>query len=345
MKYLYRLLIVFILVGCSTTTKKIKEEIVIKDNGFSLIIKTSSFQFRFEDSNGEVVVPENEASGLLINNSPITKIRKNNSTNSKHSYVVENENGVEANVKVTFKEGVVKFSIESKIKKEGSITLQVGGMPIAHGLGDAGSYKESFNLLENSNKIYPIINNGATQRWTSTFAIFPKNDFAGVYFTEGEKNVSIAESAYAMKIVGKENVDFYYFIGTPKTIYKNYKNVRNKEGFLDVFPKSRLFELGWESWDALGWNTSQITVKEILQMYLDKGFPIKWAVTGSGFWKKGGTTTNFGQWGDKFSNAKGFKDWMHSKDIHWMIGLRTNFVPEGGPYVPESFKKDRNTKL
>jgi alpha-glucosidase (family GH31 glycosyl hydrolase) len=345
MKNLYTFIITFIVVSTAYANSFNRMEVVLKDGDFRLIINIESFQFRFENDKGEIIVPENDNTGLLLNAKPITRIKKLKGTKSEKNFSVGTEYGDKADVKVWFKDGVVKFSIKSELEKEGSITLQLGGMSIAHGLGDAGSYRESFNLLENSKNTYRIINNGGTQRWTSTFAIFPKNNIAGVYFTEGEKSVTINEDSYAMKIEGKENVDFYFFIGEPKTIYKNYKIIRNKEGFEDVQPKSRLFELGWESWDALGWNTSQTTVKEILQMYLDKEFPIKWAVTGSGFWELGGTTTSFGKWGAKFSKSEEFKKWMHQSDIKWMIGLRTNLIPEGGPYYPLTNKRDKNLKV
>ena len=61
------------------------------------------------------------------------------------------------------------------------------------------------------------------------------------------------------------------------------------------------------------------------------GFPIRWAVSGSGFWEDGGTTTSFGKWGKKFPDAMEFKAKLHQRDVKWMIGLRTNFVPSRWP--------------
>ena len=145
-----------------------------------------------------------------------------------------------------------------------------------------------------------------------------------------------------MTVTKQGEAIFYYFLGDPKTVYSNYKKVREEQGYEDVKPKFRLFEVGWESWDALGWNTNQFTVQEILQKFHDNGYPIRWAVTGSGFWVEGGTTTSFGRWGEEFPDASALKGWMQSKDIYWMIGLRTNFIPEGGPYYPESSERDRN---
>ena len=70
-----------------------------------------------------------------------------------------------------------------------------------------------------------------------------------------------------MTVTKQGEATFYYFLGDPKTIYSNYKKVREEQGYQDVKPKFRLFEVGWESWDALGWNTNQFTVQEILQKF------------------------------------------------------------------------------
>ena len=59
-------------------------------------------------------------------------------------------------------------------------------------------------------------------------------------------------------------------------------------------------------------------------------------------WVEGGTTPSFGRWGEEFPDASALKAWMQSKDIFWMIGLRTNFIPEGGPYYPETSERDKN---
>ncbi len=188
---------------------------------------------------------------------------------------------------------------------------------------------------------------GGGLRFASSFVIFPQSGYAGVHFTDGTKNVLLdgASKSYEMAINGVNSANFYYLIGDNKTIYKNYKALRNNQGFDDIYPKSQLFELGWETWDALGWNTNEKTVKSMLQTFLKKGYPIRWAITGSGFWDKGGTTTSFGKYGTKFPHPAKLKKWMNSNKIAWMIGFRTNLVPAGGPYYPKSAKRDGNLKV
>ena len=106
-----------------------------------------------------------------------------------------------------------------------------------------------------------------------------------------------------------------------------YLALRTQAGYPNIKPKFRLFELGWETWASLGWRANAATVQEELSRLLTNGFPIRWAVTGSGFWIEGGTTTSFGQFGEKFPDPESLKSWLHDRNIKWLIGLRTNFVP------------------
>ena len=287
------------------------------------------------------MVPSHPLSGLAFMGSEVVsseEIEEANKKPFKKAFLVTNVTGNRAKVEIALKNNVVTFKITPQTKEIATVSLRLGGMSLAHGLGDAGAYGESFNLVENSVNEYLIENNGGGRRWASSFTIFPHNSFAGVFFEAGKKSVVLDASGYEMSITKEGTATFYYFLGKPASIYKNYKLIREQEGYQDVKPKSRLFELGWESWDALGWNTNQKTVQETLQKFHRNGYPIRWAVTGSGFWEKGGTTTSFGGWGEKFPAPQSFKAWMHKHDIKWMIGLRTNFIPDGGPFYPVTEK-------
>ena len=125
-------------------------------------------------------------------------------------------------------------------------------------------------------------------------------------------------------------------------IYASYQKLLRAKGYPIIKPKFRLFELGWESWAALGWQTNAKTMLDSITKFQENGFPIRWAVSGSGFWEDGGTTTSFGKWGKKFPDAMEFKAKLHQRDVKWMIGLRTNFVPPGGPYKPVTKERDQN---
>lgn len=334
----------FLLMSFSSTKNRNDRVETITDKEYYLEINTSNLLAGFTDSDGRVVVPMADTAGLFLNDSPIIKAKV--LKKSRQSIVLQAQNAKEesAVVSISFSEGISTFTVEPEIRKLNKVSLRFGGMPVAHGLGDAGAYRKNFNLVQSENKTYNISNNGQTYRWLSTFTIFPANNFAGVFFDKGKKNVTLDETSYQSTTEIKGKSTFYFFIGENKEIYANYKKVRTDVGFEDIKPNSGLFELGWESWDALGWNTSQQTVQEMLQKFQQAGYPIRWAVTGSGFWEEGSTTTSFGKWGKKFPDAPSFKSWMHDHNIKWMIGLRTNFVPDGGPYIPVSAKRDQNLK-
>jgi alpha-glucosidase (family GH31 glycosyl hydrolase) len=337
------LLVATLFLQCSIT----KQEVIqIRSNNYHLHINPNNFAFHFTNKQGKVIVPPHSVTGLQFGGSKTIKVEKQADENtSTTSFLVTNENGEKATVNIYFEADIAKFSINPVTKDFTVISLQTGGMPIAHGLGDAGAFGESFNLVENKKTTYDINNNGGSKRWLSTFVIFPKNEMAGVYFTAGKKWVDTNADTYAMNIKTKSATSFYFVFGKPTEIYASYQELLENQGFERIKPKWRMFELGWESWDALGWNTNQKTVKNILAKFHQKDYPIKWAVTGSGFWETGGTTTSFGKWGEKFPNPKTFKNWMNANDINWMIGLRTNFIPDGGPYYPKTKKRDRNLKV
>ncbi|TKG94257.1 hypothetical protein EYV94_13315 [Puteibacter caeruleilacunae] len=328
--------------ACSVSTSN---KSVIKDGDYSLEINLANFQFCFKDNKGKVIVPNDTVSGLYIEGSPVVATKVKSEDENWRTLEVTAASGQVADVSVQFEKGVAIFNVSTPDQKEVDFSLRTGGMPVAHGLGDAGAWGKSFNLVEQKDKTFPIVNNGGSKRWLSTFTIFPQNDFAGVFFNKGKKNVVLGPDTYQMNIKDQKNIDFIFFIGDTKTIYKKYQMVRNERGYKDVAPKSRLFELGWESWDALGWNTNQFTVKDILSKFHKEGYPIRWAVTGSGFWDEGGTTTSFGRFGKKFPKPEEFTKWMHDNDMSWMIGLRINFIPSGGPYYPKTKKRDKNLKV
>ena len=322
-------------------------KVEIKDGEIILKVQKEGFKFSFLNADGTTLVPAGKNSGLSFSGGAVVQAEElvANSVSGDKVFLVTNTYGDKAKVAVSFINGIAKFSVTPEIEESTQIKLSLGGMDVAHGLGDAAAYEEAFNIVDNEKDEYLIKNDGGGRRWASTFAIFPQNNLAGVFFDKGRKTVVLNKDEYSMDLTTAGEATFYYLLGSPKTIYTNYKTLRGQQGYTDVKPKFRLFELGWESWDALGWNTNQETVREILEKFHRNNYPIRWAVTGSGFWDQGGTTTSFGRWGEKFSEAMSFKNWMHNQDIKWMIGLRTNFIPEGGPYYPKTKKRDKNLKV
>jgi len=197
---------------------------------------------------------------------------------------------------------------------------------------------------------------------TSNFVVFPQQGFAEVNVEPGDKVVRLTETE---NLQGSRSVRsmpaLYYFVGSPEQIYQAFLEVRNREGFSVMTPKYEWFGVGWEAFGALSWNTTQETVTENINQYLDFGFPLEWMVIGSGFWPSGegefdehGTpygadaqsrdadallaTTSFGMWDEqKYPDPEGMIDSFHEKGLKVTIGLRNGFIP-GGPFTEEGIK-------
>lgn len=332
--------------SCSVfrNNENVVDRTILKDGAYELRVDLTNFQLQINSDKGEVIVPQDPFSGLYINEEKVVEARLLSTSSEKKKFEV-NTGKDKAMVVVAFKSGIIKITVVPESPSKNKVSLRFGGMSVAHGLGDAGAFGESFNLVGKEPKEFKIENNGGSKRWLSTFTVFPENEFAGVCFDRGTKSIVLGKNAYRLNTDFEGTSTFYFFTGNLKEIYANYKNLRNELGYEDVKPKSRLFELGWESWDALGWNTNQETVKDILTKFQREGYPIRWAITGSGFWDEGGTTTSFGRFGKKFPNPKKFRSWLHENDIYWMIGLRTNLIPPGGPFYPVTKKRDKNLKV
>jgi hypothetical protein len=315
------------------------EAISIQDGKHAIGIEPQGFRFHFAGADGKVLAPAHTGAGMLINGKPVVSVQQ---AGTRNTLKVSTAAGISADASVTLADGVATITVTPAMETEHTVRLQLGGMPLAHGLGDAGGWNDTFNLVGETAKNFKIINNGGSHRWASSFAIFPHNNLAGVALGSDKQSVSIGADEYSMEVTRSGPIVFHYFLGDMPSIYKRYLDIRLQAGYPNVKPKFRLFELGWESWAALGWQTDMHTVQNAIEKLQDAGFPVRWAVTGSGFWEQGGTTTSFGQFGEKFSDPQSFKKWLNDRNVKWMIGLRTNFVPSGGPYSPASARRDRN---
>lgn len=317
------------------------ETFVVKNDNHAVSIDSETFCFQLVGFDGKVFAPAHKRSGLLINGHPVVSVEKANDNNT---FELTTVSGDKAAVALALVDGLVTVVVTPAAETRTTVCLQLGGMPVAHGLGDAGGWNETFNLVGETAKVFNIINDGGKNRWASSFVIFPPNRVAGVALGDDTTSVTVGPDAYSMEVTKAGSVTFHYLLGDMHAIYNRYLALRAEAGYPNIKPTFKLFELGWETWAALGWTANATTVQSELSRLLSLGFPVRWAVTGSGFWVEGGTTTNFGQFGEKFPDPDALKRWLNSQNIKWMIGLRTNFVPSGGPFTPDSEKRNRNLK-
>lgn len=261
------------------------------------------------------------------------------------TFRVRNADGRAATVSFVLTERSVRLNIAVQGKAPpGVIRLRTGSIGPCYGLGDAGSYGPSSNLGAPGGR-FDIRNDGGRRRWLTSFLIAPGRRVGGVVFSRRPCSVQVASDSWEMAISAASVGTFHYFFGDPRSIYAAYHSARHAAGYPDVRPQRELFELGWETWDALGWRTDEKTVKEYLTRFLGAGYPIRWAVTGSGFWQQGGTTTSFGDWNRRrYPDPTRLRRWLHERGIKWLIGQRTNFVALGGPHAPRG-RRDRNASM
>lgn len=305
---------------------------------YTLKLHRAGGRLEIAKSDGAAVAPAHATHGLEIFGGPVAEVADVERVGEALRATVRDGSGRTG--EVTIRPGRRHVEIAVTLAEAGDVAIQFGGIAPAYGLGDYGGQYTSADLTGYA--VERMYNDGGTKkcRFFAPFAVFPKQGFAGVVFWPGPVSAAFAADAYRLVAHGAVQVRFDYFVGDMPEIYAEYRAVRHAEGYPDVKPKFRFFELGWESWDALRWDTNQRTVQAILQRYLDHGYPLRWAVTGSGFWGEGGTTTSFGAWNpEKYPDPRALLAWMHAQDVDWLIGLRTNFVVADGPFTPEGLAR------
>ena len=258
------------------------------------------------------------------------------------SYLVQFAENLSARVRIVPGNDAVRFAVEPVEDGHYDIRFQfAGGMNPAFGLGDHGGYHNSFNLYPYRQEQLFQHQGGQEIRFLSTFAIFPTHRLAMVLFDRGIKGVQIDAEATSMQVVDAQDLDgFYLYAGDLPDIYAAYRESRFAEGLPDAMPDPDFFYPGLESYGALAWNTNQRSITNMLTGYLEHGYPLRWAVVGSGFWMNPsrrpqgpeGLTTSFGIWGQRYPDPDEMKSFLRENNLRLIMGLRHGFkaLPEHG---------------
>ncbi len=356
--------------------------IVIKKKSYKLLIRKEKFAFSFQDASGHLVADFHPVSGINIGLSgeppapaPVY-IRTVSSADTLFSCIVANAVGLRARVDFYLSDAVINLRIApedrtgvaQKANLSYTIEARTAGFGPVYGLGDHGSYGQSTNLFGYSNDNF--MNTTDKSRFITSFAVFPKQQFAEVVFEKASKRVGINSNENKLGANQVGSVNIYYFFGDMQEIYAGYAKVRIAEGYPDFKPKYDFFDLGYEAFGSLGWNTAQSTVQNDVSSYLQRGYPLKWVVVGSGFWKgdrkspSEGSTNSFGIWDDTFQQNRkddlpnprypdvaGFKKYFRDRNISLILGIRVNFKAPSdqggfdnpvndGPYTNEGIRND-----
>ncbi len=349
----------------------------IKTDNYNLSIEKNGFRFAFQNQDGQVIATAHSVSGIQIGRTDesVSNIRNTTLVSQENEHLVfevESENGIKANVELWFQSHSLKIKITPDEEGKYAIICRTGGIQPAYGLADhaafGGHWQSSRSKTELTGfEMDPLWG----YRMISNFVIFPQNGFAEVNIEPGDKIVRLTHEE---NVQGSDNISsmpaLYYFIGSPRDIYKAFLDVRNLEGYPVYKPKHEWFGVGWEAFGALAWNTNEQTVTESVDHYLQLGYPLKWMVVGSGYWpsgkgefdlhgspygsvteseaaKKLQATTSFGMWDqNKYPDPKKFIDHFHDEGLIFTIGLRIGFIP-GGPFTGQGlenayFLRDEN---
>lgn len=352
------------------------DAIVLKTTHYHLEIAKAGFRHRFLKPDGGTIADHHAESGLRMSapdDTALYDVVQTTVTGTQDNvlYVeVTTANGDRARVKVEAHGHHVRFRVIpiTGDSETGDprfiIDFRTAGIDPVFGMGDYGSHSDWFNDIDApcNNNVHArdtanltglvrdeVINQGSCRRFITNFAIFPSRGFAQVLFHRGPKRVGFTETENRIGAADVDRVDtMYYFIGDMETIYREYREVRHAAGYRDVRPRFTLFNVGWEAYGALGWDTFQYSVMDNIQTYLERGFPLQWGVVGSGFWpgdrrsRYEGTTVSFGMWDQqpsprndglpnpRYPEPDALKALFRDNGMKLLLGLRNHFKDHHG---------------
>jgi alpha-glucosidase (family GH31 glycosyl hydrolase) len=325
----------------SFQTKEQGGTIIITTGNYQIAIIEKGFRYSFQRADGTEIAPPHAESGLQFHGANAAQTRFISAGSSDVKLEVVNQAGERAEVLIEPKEHSVRFDIRPE--HPGEIVARTGGVAPSFGLGDTGGRGHVTTDLTGFKSDNLHSDGKIGGRLISNFVIFPQAGLAEVNIEPLLKIVRLTkeENAQGSKNA-TEMTNLFYFFGTPKTIYKDFLDVRNQLGYKVYVPKYEWFGVGWEAFGALAYNTSQKTVTENLDHYLNLGYPISWMVLGSGFWPHTNdnyqATTSFGFWdADLYPDPKGLIERYHRHGIKFILGLRIAFITEG-PYAAEGVR-------
>jgi len=317
---------------------------------YSVKVTNPSFRWSITTPKG-TVLPAAPDHGLSYLGSPAESSELISKRGNTTTYRVTNTKKQTALVSFARNEHTLEITIKLENNETGTIALRAATPGPAYGLGDRGGrYRgRNANLSAQKQETYITKIDKGGYRWVSSFLIFPQQGVAGVSFEKQGGSVSIGPDLYEMTNTSVHEHTYHYYVGTPQEIYAAYRETRIAQGFPGVKPKMVGFELGWETFAVLGWDGNEENCRASIQGFLDRGYPIKWASIGSGFWKTGGTTLHFGEFNkERFPDTNGsgrpdFIDWCKENDIKMLVGQRINFVKDGGSHKSAKPSPSGNT--
>ena len=322
--------------------------IELEASGIKLRIDPQESRYGFTLDGREIVQPDKRA-GILLNGEPVT-LRSDGVCRPAECHLAgSTASGLRMKLTVRIAANEAEF-VAMPDDAGAELRFVTAGAAPGFGLADHAVERRFSTLPQKqfntditgfSDDLF-LSGQGGT-RLVSNFIIYPRQHFAELLVDPTRKIVESSAEEIVQGVVHAANaVHLYYFFGDPHQIYARYLAVRNASGYRVFAPKYQAFGVGWEAFGALGWDTNQKTVQESVDRYVASGFPLRWAVIGSGFWPKAPEmheTTSFGLWdNEKYPAPEKLIQHFRDENLDVMLGLRITFIT-AGPYSAEGAAK------
>lgn len=316
-------------------------QITLQSKTSSVHIDPHGFRFSL-DHDGRNAAAANEQSGLVINDLPVLEAQPEKCGPAICHFRVSTAKGHVAQVTVELTGYHVTMTV-IPTAYPAKVLLRTAGLAPSYGLGDRASEDHRDNTDLTGLVDDHLLAGRRYTRLTSNFVIFPKQGLAEILPDPHVKLLHLTSSENAQGVVAAvAPIVMHYFLGTPRKIYADFLDMRNHDGYPVLMPKYEMFGVGWEAFGALGWDTNQATVRESVDHYRSLGFPLSWAVIGSGFWPEPDNfheTTSFGLIDkQKYPDMQGLLKHFHDETLKVLFGLRITFITTG-PYSAEGVER------
>lgn len=305
---------------------------------------------RYHFDGDKQIIGADQQAGILLAGSPVSIVATSHCSRSHCVAQATNERGQK--LRLTFSLEPHHAEIVAEPQDEGQeLRFVTSGAAPGYGLADHAVEQKLFSTLPSKRYNTDVtgfaddkfLSGQGQTRLVSNFVIYPRQRFAELLIDPTAKIVETSDRQIVQGVVHPAGpIHLHYFFGDMHEIYAEYLKARNAAGYPVLMPKYEAFGVGWEAFGALAWDTDQTTVTSSIDRYLSMGYPLRWAVIGSGFWPSAPEmheTTSFGLWNPtKYPDPKGLMRHLLGEHLVPMLGLRITFITTG-PFATEGVSR------
>jgi alpha-glucosidase (family GH31 glycosyl hydrolase) len=300
----------------------------------ALQIRTIPHPFRFSFSiDGKQVINQDATAGLLLGSEPASQTGPPHCAAAQCTYSLSTPSGHTAQLKISLTPN--RATLHLTLPSAGTeVRFQTAGASPAFGLADQIAIRPPYNTDVTNFQNDQFLSGQGRSRLMSNFVLYPQQGFGELLIDPTTKIIHTSSEQIVQGVAqAGTNLILEYFFGSPREIYREYRQARIDAGYPWLRPKEEMFGVGWEAFGALGWNTNQKTVSDSVDHYLSLGYPLRWIVIGSGFWpveERFHETTSFGLIDEqKYPDMRALIAHFHQENLKVLFGLRISFIADG----------------